>query len=117
MLPRSLIDPSFPAVPEIADTDFLPIRSEFPLDPSGTLMNGTGHTSPDCTPRPGSRTPGQPGSRFRIHQKRIPSMPVESKMAGALFLPAEPTSAGISSLRNDSRLFFNVQLRSLDMPQ
>ncbi|MCP4337402.1 MAG: DDE-type integrase/transposase/recombinase [Desulfobulbaceae bacterium] len=117
LLPRSLIDLSFPAVPEIADTDILPIRSEFPLNPTGTLMNGTGRTSVDHTPGPGSRTPGQPGSRFRIHQKNIPSTPVESKMAGTLFLPAEPTSASINSIRNDARLFFDVQFRSMDLPQ
>ncbi|MCP4341806.1 MAG: retroviral-like aspartic protease [Desulfobulbaceae bacterium] len=44
-------------------------------------------------------------------------MPVDSKMAGTLSLPEEQTSAGINSLKNDSHLFFNVQLRSMDMPQ
>ncbi len=38
-------------------------------------------------------------------------------MAGTLFLPADPPSAGTDSLRKDSRLFYNVQLHSMDLPQ
>ncbi|MCP4336370.1 MAG: retroviral-like aspartic protease, partial [Mycoplasma sp.] len=38
-------------------------------------------------------------------------------MAGAIHLPADRTSAGINSLKNDSRIFCNVQIRPLDLPQ
>ncbi len=44
-------------------------------------------------------------------------MPIDSKMGGAIFLPVELNSAGMNSLKNDSHLFFDVNLQSMDMPQ
>ncbi len=118
LLSKSLRFRPCPAVPEFANSDFS-IRSEASLNQTGTsnLTNRAGCTSLDRSLGPGSWTLRQPGSHSEIHQKLILSMPVNSKMAGALFLPVEPTSAGINSLKNDSRLFFDIKLRSLDMPQ
>ncbi len=84
-------------------------------------MNYPGWT-PDCisvlgSQIPRSQTPVQPGSQSEIGQKHTPSMSVPSKMAGEIFLPAELPSASISALKMDSRLFFDVKLCSMDIPQ
>ncbi|MCP4337058.1 MAG: retroviral-like aspartic protease, partial [Mycoplasma sp.] len=71
----------------------------------------------DRTLGPGSRTPGQPGSRLRIRRKLILSTPVNFKMAGAIHLPADRMSAGINSVKSDSRIFCSIQIRPLDLPQ
>ncbi|MCP4338305.1 MAG: hypothetical protein GY799_05320 [Desulfobulbaceae bacterium] len=115
---RPLKVPPCPAVPEFADCDFS-IRSEAPLNQPGTpkLTKRARRTLSDRTSGPGSRTLGQPGSRSEFRQNFTPSASVDSKMAGALFLLVEPPSAGINSLKSDSRLFFNIKLRSLDMLQ
>ncbi len=38
-------------------------------------------------------------------------------MAGAIHLPVDRPSAGINSIKNDSRIFCDVRLRPLDLPQ
>ncbi len=66
-------------------------------------------------PDPGHLFNPDPEREFIRNQfHRLQSTP---KMAGAIHLAVDQPSAGINSLKNDSRIFCDVQLRSLDMPK